>query len=55
MSFAKGGHMEGLVALLAITLVDINFCCMVYLAKTGIKTVFKLIGLRELLEEAGQS
>lgn len=43
--------MEALTALIAITLANIDLCCIVYLTKTGLKAVFKLIDLKELLEK----
>lgn len=43
--------MEGLVALIGITLVNIDLCCIVYLARSGMKAVFKLMELKELIEK----
>lgn len=42
--------MDGLVVLIAITLTNISLCCMVYLVQTALKTVFKLIEIKELLD-----
>ena len=43
--------MDGLVVLIAITLTNISLCCMVYLGQTVLKTVFKLIEIKEFLEK----
>lgn len=47
---SKEAEMEGLTALLGITLANINLCCIVYLAKSGMKAVLKLMEIKGLLD-----
>lgn len=44
--------MEGLIALLGITLVMIDLCAMTYLIKSFMRMIFKLMELKELLDRA---
>lgn len=41
--------------LIAVTLLDVNLCCVVYLTRTAWKTVFRIIEIKELLDNAKQS
>lgn len=43
--------MEGLIALLGITLVMADLCAITYLIKSFIRMIFKLMELKELLEK----
>lgn len=41
--------------LIAVTLLNVNLCCVVYLTRTAWKTVFRIIEIKELLDNAKQS
>ena len=43
--------MDGLAVLVAITLANIDLCCIVYLGKAVVQAVYKVSGLKGLLKE----
>ena len=43
--------MEGLVVLISMSLITIDLCGFAYLSRLFIKFVFKLVDIKELLEE----
>lgn len=54
--FSKGGaRMDGMAVLIVITLLNVNLCCVVYLTRTAWKTVFRIMEIKELLDNAKQS
>lgn len=47
--------MDGMTVLIVITLLHINLCCVVYLKETARKTVFRIMEIKELFDNAKES
>lgn len=43
--------MDGMTWLVVITLTNISLCCTVYLGKTILKAICKIVEIKELLDE----